>query len=398
MYTIAKAKIAATKPVIGILQKPTPVCYIGEGKVKQMGKIVKSESIDNVLVMTDNVLLGLGLLDDMLEGLKNNNIKYTIFSDVKPDPTFSIVNKALKVCKEKNCQGVIAFGGGSVIDSSKTVAAAITNNVDPKKLAGQLKVKKDLLPLFAVPTTAGTGSEVTMVAVISDDETHQKFTIISPKVVPKVAILDPALTIGLPPSVTSSTALDALTHAVEAYTTTFANDETDRYALKAINLICNNINTVYDDPKNIEAREALLVGSFYAGMAFTRAYIGYVHAFAHNIGGKFGIPHGLANAVLLPHIMKTYRNVSKDRFANLCDLINLEDKKASQEVKADAFIKYLYELNKKLDIPERLEKFPKDSIDNIIDLAFKECHGNYPVPIYYTKENARKILEKVCAK
>ncbi len=397
MYELAKAKVKAAEPIFGLVQKPTPLCYIGAGKVKEVGKILKSYNIDNVFIMTDKVLFELGLLNAMIEEIEKLNIKVSLFSDIKPDPTFGIVESALEICKKDNCKAVIAFGGGSVIDSAKTVASAASNGVAPKQLEGMLKVKKEALPFIAIPTTAGTGSEVTLVAVISDDVTHKKTTIISPKIVPKVAILDPELTTGLPKHITSSTAMDALTHALEAFTNSYATEETDQYAKNAINLICNNIEIAYNNPTDLEAREALLVGSFYAGMAFTRAQIGYVHAFSHNIGGKFGIPHGLANAVLLPHVMESFKDIAKIRFAELSDMLNIIDKSKSIAEKSDAFIQYLFDLNKRLELPEKLEKFPRNGVNEILEAGFKECHGNYPIPRYYTKEEGLNILNKVCA-
>ncbi len=395
MYLMAKTQIAAAKPIFAAVQKPTPVCYIGAGKVKEVGKILKSENINRVLIMTDAVLLSLGLLDTMIEKIKEEGIEIVTFSDVKPDPTFGIVEEALAVCLKEKCEAVVAFGGGSVLDSSKAVAAAATNGGQPRKLEGLLKVKKEILPFIAIPTTAGTGSEVTLAAVISDDKTHKKTTMVSPKLVPKVAILDPEVTTGLPPHITSSTTMDALTHALEAYTNTYATDEVDRYALKAIKLICDNVEKAYNTPTDLEAREALLVGSFYAGMAFTRTYVGYVHAFSHNIGGKYGVPHGLGNAVILPHVMESFKDVSKERFANISDLLELADKKASADYKADKFVSYLFELNKKLNLPEKLDKFPKSGVEEILKAGFAECHGTYPVPRYYTEDEGRAILNKI---
>ncbi len=397
MYTAKKAQVAASKPLITLLQKPTPVTYIGAGKVKEMGRIVSAQKLKKVLVMTDEVLLGLGLLDGMLESLKSENIEVVVFEGVKPDPTFGIIESALELYKANDCQGVIAFGGGSTLDSAKTVAASASNNCSPRKLEGVLKVKKELVPFIAVPTTAGTGSEVTIVAVVSDDITHKKTTIISPKLVPKIAVLDPELTTGLPGHITSATALDALTHALEAYASTWANTETDSYALKAINLICSNIEIAYNDPTNLQARENLLVGSFFAGMAFTRTFVGYVHAYAHNVGGKYGIPHGLACATFLPHVMKSYKEECKDRFAYLADFLEIPASANSASAKADAFIEYLFQLNKNIGIPERLEKFPKEGVGSITEAAFAECHSQYPVPHYYTKAEGLEIANKVCA-
>ncbi len=397
MYNAKKAQISATKPVFNLIQKPIPVTYIGAGKVKQMGNIVSAQKLKKVLVITDKVLLSLGLLDGMLESLKDKNIEVVIYDGVKPDPTFGIVEEAIEVYKTNKCEGVIAFGGGSTLDASKTVASAVANNCSPRSLEGLLKAKKDSVPFIAVPTTAGTGSEVTIVAVISDDVSHKKTTIISPKLVPTVAVLDPELTTGLPGHITSTTGLDALTHALESYVSEYSNAETTSYALKAINLITSNIEIAYNDPTNLEARENLLVGSFYAGMAFTRTYVGYVHAFAHNAGGKYGIPHGLACAVFLPHVMKSYKEECKEKFAYLADFLELAEGPHSVNSKAECILEYLFTLNKNLGIPERLEKFPKDGVDEILVAGFAEAHGTYPVPHYYTKAEALEILNKVCA-
>ncbi len=396
MYLKSKLQVNASKPIFAMVQKPTPVCYIGSGKTREVAKILETSKIKKVLIIASRTVSKLDLFNEMTEGIKNKNIEYFVFNEVKPDPTFGAVEDALSICMKENCEAVIAIGGGSILDAAKAVVAAATNGGNPRAIEGLLKVKKETLPLIAIPTTAGTGSEVTLAAVISDDVTHKKTTIVSPKIVPKVAILDPLLTVGLPPHLTSTTTMDALTHALEAYTNTYATQETDEYALKAINLICSNVEKAYKTPDDLEAREALLVGSFYAGMAFTRAYVGYVHAFSHNIGGKYGVAHGLGNAVILPHVMESYQEVCKEKFAKLSDFLGLSSSTNSVEEKSRKFVRYLFDLNKKLDLPERIEKFPKDGVSTILEAGFKECHGTYPVPYYYSKKEGVDILDKVC--
>ncbi|MFV0466586.1 MAG: iron-containing alcohol dehydrogenase [Lachnospiraceae bacterium] len=397
MYSIAKAKVTVLKPVIGILPKPTPLCYIGPGKVMETAKILMDGNIERVLVLTDSVLFNLGLLEPMLESIRISGIKVSVYKDVLPDPTYGIVEAALEISKKNDCQAVIAFGGGSVLDTSKAVAAAAANHISPTKLEGLLKVKKESLPIIAIPTTAGTGSEVTLAAVISETVSHKKTTIASPRIVPKFAILDPELTTGLPNFVTATTGLDALTHALEAYTNTYANEETDGYARRAIKMIVENLEVCMTEPTNLQARENLLVGSFHAGRAFTRTYVGYVHAFAHHIGGHFKVPHGLCCGILLPHVMQAYREVRLDRFASLSDLLKLAPESETTEGKADAFIQFLFRLNEKLDIPKKLEKFPGSDIETIKKAAFKECHGTYPVPKYFSSQEATEILSKICS-
>lgn len=404
MYTMQKTKLAIMKPGFGLFGKkmmPSTNLIKGQGAISRVGQLVKDKGITNVLIVTDEVLFGLGLLDPMIKSLESAEINYSIYKGVKPDPTFTIVKEAMSVCQENNCQAVIAFGGGSTLDTSKTVAAAAANKfVDPVKLEGMMKVRKKPLPFIAIPTTAGTGSEVTIVAVVSDPQTHRKTTIIDPKLIATDTILDPTITTGLPGHITTTTGLDALTHAVEAYVSGFANGMTDKLALKAIKLITENLEVAYHTPTDITARENLLVGSMFAGQAFTRTYVGYVHAFSHNIGAKYGVAHGLGNAVLLPYVMEDalVEAKARKRFAELSDFLNLTANSESVEDKAKAFVNYLFALNKKLDIPERLAAFPESGIETIIDGAFKEAHGQYPVPKYYSREEARAVLLKVCAK
>lgn len=400
MYTLQKVKLAAMKPAFGLVGKkmmPETNLIKGAGSTAKVGELLVNKGIKKPLIVTDEVLFSLGLLDKMIGSLEEAGIEYAMYKGVKPDPTFTIVKEAMDVCKANDCDAVIAFGGGSTLDTSKTVAASAANGfVDPAKLEGMMKVRKKPLPFIAIPTTAGTGSEVTIVAVVSDPVSHRKTTIVDPKLIATDTILDPAITTGLPGHITTTTGLDALTHAVEAYVSGFANSMTDKMALKAIKLITENLEKTYQEPQNIEARENLLVGSMFAGQAFTRTYVGYVHAFSHNIGGKYGVAHGLGNAVLLPYVMEDAKVEAAARFAQLSDFLELTPKTATIEQKADTFVTYLFDLNKKLDIPERLEAFPASGIDAIIDGAFAEAHGTYPVPKYYTREEAKQLLLKVC--
>lgn len=394
MSVFAKISVAVRKPVINLVNKPTPVTYIGCGKVKEMGNLLTMVQAKKVLVITDNFLNKMGLLDNMLKSIKDANINVVVFDGVLPDPTFTIVEAAEKCCV--GCDAVVAIGGGSVLDTAKAVSAAVANNKSAIQLSGLLKVKKRPLPFIAVPTTAGTGSETTVAAIISDPSTHSKKQILDPKLVPIMAVLDAELTTGLPPHTTAFTAIDALTHALEAYVAKYATEETDCDARIATKLIYENLPKVQQEPSDLVAREALLVASFFAGMAFTRTYVGYVHAFAHTIGGKFGVPHGLANAILLPHVMQYYLPVCAQQFAELADLVNVCNANDTNEVKSRKFVESLFALNKQFNIPERFEKFPLAEIDGVITQAFKECHGTYPVPRYFTKADARELLKKVC--
>lgn len=393
MSFISKASIWVRKPVIMAVPKPTPLTFIGPGKVKEVGNLLKMASKKKVLVITDSFLHGAGLLDSMLEAIHAEGIETVIYDGVKPDPTFAVVADAQKMID--GCEAVVAVGGGSVLDTAKSVCASVTSGKPAEQLAGLLKLKKPPLMMIAVPTTAGTGSETTVAAVVSDTQTHAKKQILDPKLPPFIAVLDPELTVGLPPHTTAFTAMDALTHALEAYVATYANETTDLMAEMATKMIYQDLPVVHEHPDDLKARESLLVASFLAGMAFTRTYVGYVHAYAHTVGGKFGIPHGLANAVILPHVMEYFLPVCQKQFARMAELTNTSTAE-SEEQKAKDFVQSIFELNERCGVPSRLEKFPKDSIESVIDMAFKECHGTYPVPRYYNRAEARKLLEKVC--
>ena len=277
------------KLVMPVFNWDEPELLKGAGAIKELPALVKSKGVNNVLIVTDKGLMSLNLLDSLFENLDKQNIKYTVYDGVQPNPSIENIEEARRIYLKNNCEGIIAFGGGSPMDCAKVAGARVSNpNSTVSQMRGLLKVFKKLPPFFAVPTTAGTGSETTLAAVVSNMQTHEKYAINDPKLRPKYAVLDPELTTGLPKKITSTTGMDALTHAVEAYIGQSGVASTDDYAEKATKLIFENLEKAYEDGKDIEARENMLVASFYAGMAFTRAYVGYVHAIAHNLGGLYG--------------------------------------------------------------------------------------------------------------
>lgn len=395
MYLFSKSKTLLAKPAFRLIQQPKAITYTGAGCVKKLGNIVNNYNLKKVLIVTDSVLLKLGLLEGLMESLKRAKVDYIVYDGVKPDPTFTIVEQGISMIKKNNCDGIIAFGGGSAIDASKVMSVAYTNKKSPSELQGMLKVKKKGLPFFAVPTTAGTGSEGTLVAVISDPVTHKKVTIIDPKIMPLVAVFDPEITVGLPSNITSTTAMDALTHAIEAFISKYATEETMQYSKVAIKIIFDNLEHVYNNPKDLDGRLALLEASYYGGLAFSKAFIGYVHAFSHNIGGAFGVPHGLANAVLLPHVIEFSKPNCTNQLAELAILVGLGNKNEHPDILSTKFVKSLFELKEKLDIPEKLDAFKIKDIPMIRKAGFKECHGTYPVPRYLTAKQADALLSKI---
>ena len=375
-----------------------PELIEGEGAVLRLPSFIKNKGIKRVLVVTDKGLMGLHLLDPMFEELKKQNIEFFVYDDVKPNPTIPNIENCKDMYINNNCQGIIAFGGGSPMDCAKAAAARVVKpRQSVRKMRGYLKVNKKLPLFFAVPTTAGTGSETTLAAVVTDPETHEKNAICDPCLRPKYAVLDPSLTLGLPPHITSTTGMDALTHAVESYIGKSNVKSTIRYAEEATKLIHENLEKAYNNGKDMVARENMLKGSFYAGAAFTRAFVGYVHAIAHNLGGLYNTPHGLANAVILPYVLEWYGKAAYPRLAKLADLIGITTESMSVEEKGRAFIDEIRRMNKAMNIPEKFDFIKEEDIPTLVSRALKEGNPGYPVPKIMNAKECEQLIRSLMA-
>lgn len=371
-----------------------PELLKGPGAVKELPALVKSKGISSVLVVTDKGLMGLNLLQGLFDNLDAQGIKYVVYDGVQPNPSIENIEEARRLYLKNACEGIIAFGGGSPMDCAKAAGARVTNpNTTVSQMRGQLKIRHKLPPFFAVPTTAGTGSETTLAAVVTNMQTHEKYAINDPKLRPKYAVLDPELTTGLPQKITSTTGMDALTHAVEAYIGLSGVKSTNDFAEKATKLIFENLETAYNDGKNIEARENMLIASYYAGMAFTRAYVGYVHAIAHNLGGMYGTPHGLANAVILPYVLEYFGETAHAKLAKLADIVGITG--ANDAEKATKFIEEIKRMNKDMNIPEHFEFIKDEDIPTIVERALKEGNPLYPVPKIMDKADCEAVVRKI---
>ncbi len=381
---------------VNFLDWTPPKLLKGAGAIKELPELVKSQGINNVLVVTDKGLMGLHLLDSLFEGLEKAGVKYSVFDSVQPNPTIYNVEDALKMYKENSCQGIIAFGGGSPMDCAKVTGARVVKpNQSAPDMRGVLKILKKLPPFFAVPTTAGTGSECTIAAVISNPDTHEKNSIMDPVLRPKYAVLDPELTVGLPPHITSTTGMDALTHAVEAFIGKSNTKQTEDDALIATKLVFENIEAAYNDGKNLKARENMLVASYHAGLAFTRAYVGYVHAIAHNLGGMYNIPHGLANAVILPYVLDYFGESAYSRLAILADVAGVSGPAQGEREKAKNFVAAIRDLNSKMGIPDKFDQIKDEDIQLIAERALMEGNPLYPVPKIMDIEDCKAIIKKL---
>ena len=373
-----------------------PILLKGAGSVKRLAETVKQNGDDSVLVVTDKGLMGLHLLDGLFEELEKNGVRYTVYDGVQPNPTIPNIEEAKALYEKNNCKAVIAFGGGSPMDCAKAAAARVTCPNKPiQKMRGTLTIRKKLPTLYAVPTTAGTGSETTLAAVVSDPQTHEKYAIQDPVLRPKYAVLDAELTVGLPPHITSTTGMDALTHAVEAYIGQSNTKETEEAARKATRLIFDNLETAYRDGKNIEARENMLEASYLAGVAFTRAYVGYVHAIAHNFGGMYGTPHGLANAVILPYVLDWFGSSAHKRLAELADVAGIVTTEKTDAEKAALFIRKIREMNRSMNIPEHLDVLKEKDVETIAERALREGNPLYPVPKIMNKAHCILLIRKI---
>ena len=375
-----------------------PELLEGEGAVLKLPSFIKDKNINKVLVVTDKGLMNLRVLDPMFEELKNAGVEYVVYDGVQPNPTIPSIEECKDIYISNNCQGIIAFGGGSPMDCAKAAAARVVKpNQSIRKMRGYLKVHKKLPPFFAVPTTAGTGSETTLAAVVTDPETHEKNAICDSCLRPKYAVLDPTLTIGLPPHITSTTGMDALTHAVESYIGKSNVKSTIRYAEDATKLIHANLEKAYNNGKDMEARNNMLKGSYLAGNAFTRAFVGYVHAIAHNLGGLYNTPHGLANAVILPHVLEWYGECIYPQLAKLADIIGITNENMSVAEKGIAFIEEIKRMNKAMNIPEKFDFIKEEDIPTLVSRALKEGNPGYPVPKIMNASECEKVIRSIRA-
>ena len=375
-----------------------PELITGENSVLKISDVLKSNNKKNVLLVTDNGLKNLGLIDGLVEKLEKDGIKVSVFSDVQPNPTIENVENAKNFYFENGCEAIIAFGGGSPMDCAKGAGARIANpDRTINSMRGLFHVRQRPPLLIAVPTTAGTGSETTIAAVITDEKTHEKSAMNSTKIRPLYAALDPLLTTGLPQKITSTTGLDALTHAVEAYIGGSNTKGTRKNAEDAVKLIFDNLEKAYNDGKNVEARNNMLLGSFYAGVAFTRAYVGYVHCIAHQLGGLYGVPHGLANAVILPYVLEFYGKKAYKRLAKLADIAGVGKNFKTKEEKAKAFIAEIKAMEKRMEIPEKFEQIKEEDIPTIVERALKEGNPLYPVPVIMSPEDCEKVVRQLMA-
>lgn len=376
-----------------VLPLPKPTLFSGPGSIHELTEAIADLGFKKLLLVTDDGLVKIGMAEQVAESARTRGLDVALYAEVKPDPTYDQVEHGLNVYLESGCDAILALGGGSAMDCAKVMAARVTNKKSIKRLAGLFRVWRTPAPLFVIPTTSGTGSEVTVAAVVSEPETHHKTPLMDPKLVPLMAALDANLLVGLPAKITADTGIDALTHAIEAYISRNATTETKAYSVAAIKLIFQYLPRAAEEGSDIQARQKMAMASYYAGLAFTKASLGYVHAFAHNLGAKYGLPHGMANGLaLLPVLRFSFSEIEPQLTALSEALI---DAQSEAMPNAQAFLERLEGLYNEIGIEQTSSLLKTSDTDELVTLILKEAHWNYPVPKFMNDEECAQLLAEI---
>lgn len=357
--------------------------------------MLEDKKISSVLLVTDAGIRNAGLTLPLEELLAEADIRCAVYDKTTANPTVPNVEEAKDLYLAEECQAIIALGGGSSIDCAKACGARIARpRKSLAKMKGLLKIHHKLPTLIAIPTTAGTGSETTLAAVITDPKSHHKYPINDFCLIPRYAVLDPQITCSLPPALTASTGMDALTHAVEAYIGRSTTKQTREDALTAVSLIFANLSTAYHDGTNLEARRNMLHAAYLAGSAFTVSYVGYVHAVAHSLGGRYGTPHGLANAVLLPYVLEAYGSSAHKKLHDLAVAAGLCDETASHEEAATLFIQAVKDMKEEFGLDDSSIKVNSRDIPRLAYFAAQEANPLYPVPRLMSRRELEQFYHR----
>lgn len=386
--------LALLRAMTGILPGSSHTAFVGPGSSRQLGEHIANLSPRKVLIVTDKPLRELGIADTAAAGLLAAGVDCAWFDGVLPDPTHEQVDAGLAVLKQENCDTVLAIGGGSVMDCAKLISACATSDESPRDWVGVGKVKHELLPIYAIPTTAGTGSEATSGAVVKDSRTREKVVLSGPGMMPRATALDASLMTGLPPHITAATGMDALTHAIEAYIGVWERGTRLEDGRIGVKLVFEHLVNAYDNGEDARAREGMAMAAYYGGMAINQVNVGNVHAIAHQVGGKYGIPHGLANAMILPHVLEYCREEAQPRLAELALVIGAGEAGEAQAQLAHKFIAAVRELRTQVGIPDRSDLIRREDHTALTDAAIAESMA-YPVPRLLDEASTMAILSQI---
>lgn len=364
--------------------------------VADLPALLAEKGCQSVLVVTSPSVAKMAGTKRLLDGLRGVGVACSVYDKTVPNPTTDTVEEALTLYKAGNCQAIIGIGGGSSLDCAKAVGVrAVLPSKPLSKLGGVLKVRKRLPTLAAIPTTAGTGSETTIAAVITDAETRDKYAISDFPLIPDYAVLDPEMTLTLPPHLTASTGMDTLTHAVEAFVGRSTTKDTREDALAAVKLIFENLERAYRDGSDLEARRNMLLASFRAGCAFTKSYVGYVHAVAHSLGGAYNVAHGYANAVILPVMLRAYGSAIYPQLAQLAEAAGLAAPGTDQREAALAFLDGVDALKTRCGIGSTIPELRREDIPALARHADREANPLYPVPVLMDADELAELYQRL---
>lgn len=394
IHFLLRVRQAIFSPIQKIQLYMQPKMIKGEHALLDLVDVLKEKHLTHYMIVTTPGFIKRGTLQSFFETLTQNDIQYSIFHDVKPDPEISDVEKLKEMFIKDGCQALIAIGGGSVIDCSKAALACVQmKNLDVKTVLHTGRVSKQLPLLIAVPTTAGTGSEVTAGAVITDPIKKRKYALSHLFLIPKYALLDASLLTSLPAKMTAYSGMDALTHAIEAYINCFNNRKTNEYALCAIKSIFQYLVPSFEDGLNMQYRLELLEASYNAGVAISNNYVGYVHAIAHGIGGMYHLQHGMINAIILPIVLEEYGGAVVGKLAKIADVVGITG--ATDQDKSKQFIQKLKDLNQIFSIPTSIPEIQEEDIHYLATGAEKEGNPTYPTPVTWNVAQFEKVIRKI---
>lgn len=399
LFTLEKIALrlymAGLKATTALLPFHWPKVYQGPGSSRQLLQYIQQQEAGSLLLITDAGLRQLGVLDAVLTQLDNLGLNYQVFDQITPDPTNELIEAGYQALQAAGAGALLAVGGGSVIDAAKLIGARAKNQKPVLKMTGLLRVWRGMLPVYVIPTTAGTGSEATIAAIVSDPVQQRKLPLIDVRLLPKAAALDANLMLGLPASITASTGMDALTHAIEAYLSRNATRQTDQQALMAAQSIFRYLPIAFAAGQDIEARQHMAIAAHLAGKAFTVAGVGYIHAIAHNFGARYHVPHGLANAMLMPYVLRYSLPACTARMANLARHCGIAADTSTDLAAADALIDRIQQMNQRFAIPDKLAALRQADIPAIAKAARAEARFTYAVPRYFNQVQAEQLIAQL---
>lgn len=395
--TYYKLRAFGVKWVMRLMPRNQPLVYTGLGSSKAMCRQISLLGYAPVLLVSDEILNKFGVLDGIKQTLDEMGLEYHTYLGIKADPEFEQVVEGEAMLRSTGCKAILAVGGGSVLDAAKVISLLNTNPGDLASFDGIMKSKHRGLPLFVAPTTAGTGSEITPAAVISDSKTHRKVVVADGKTVPDFVALDAELMTSMPPSVTAATGMDALTHAVESYLSRASTPITQAQARAAVTLIFEYLPKAWHGGDDVRARDAMATASFFAGNAFGRTAVGYVHGIAHQLGRICGTPHGVANAMNLPEVLTAYGPCVHAPLAELARAVGVDPAGGSDAELANRFIQLIADLRQELQLPTSPEGLSPNDVDDVVKEALAEAGSLYPVPRYLSAGELKPIVEKLVA-